>query len=468
MERDRFGLVGGLVADRPLLTCLVLAFGLSALAALGVSGAAAEAASSAADLAIAALALVVAPLVIAGAAPRSIGLRMIIGGLAAAGAGAAYVYGPVYLASPVAASSVISFVALTWLLLASARLVGPMTKFAFMAAAAGVLGATGALGLMLRENVAIAASAPAIVAGIAISAFVGAGAIADFAGLFAGGADRRRAAGMSARRAVAPSFYGAVAAAIAFGGAAAPSGGAGAAAYGALAGLAALLCAVPGFAMPAAALSLRRANESLAVEENRRRQSFRRFWRPLRRLFPPNASLAMIAIAAIAVLAASLNSPAGPPAFELLFSGLCAVSAALIFFSLRAGLFVFFMLIVSSSLAGWLWRTMGASALSPLDQAAALALAASLFGGLAATWRDVRSPRLNPRETTEAGMTDGLGEHFFGAILAVAACLAGRAAGVWPGGLAASGFLALTAAIGLVLAPPLMTALSGAVRRELA
>lgn len=468
MERDRFGLIGGLVAERPLLTSLVLAFGLSALVAVGVSGSAAGAASTAADVVIAALALVVAPLLIVGAAPRSIGLRMTIGLAAAAAGGAAYVYGPAFLGSSIAASSVVSFVVLTWLLLASARLVGPMAKFAFVAAGAGVLGAAGALGLMLRENVAIAAGAPAIVAGLAVAAHRGAGVIADFATLFAGGADRRRAAGLAARRAAAPSFYGAVVAAIAFGGAAALAGGPGAAMFGALAGLAVVLCAVPAFAAPAAALSLRRASETLAVEENHRRQSFRRFWRPFRRLFPPNASLAMIAIAAITVLAASLNSPAGPPAFELIYAGLCAASAGLIFFSLRAGLFVFFMLIVSSSLAGWLWRMMGATALSPLDQAAALTLAASLFGGFAATWRDARSPRLNPRETTEAGMLDALGEHFFGVVLAVAAFLAGRAAGAWPGGLAAGGFLALTAAIGLLLAPPLMTALSGAVRRELA
>lgn len=468
MERDRFGLIGGLVAERPLLTSLVLAFGLSALVAVGVAGSQTGDTSIAGDLVIAALALVVAPLFIAGAAPRSIGLQMMIGLAAAAAAGSAYVYGPVYLGVTIAAISAMSFTALTWILLASARLVGPMTKFAFIAAGAGALGAAGALGLMLRENVAIAAGAPAILAGLAVAAYGGAGAIADFAASFAGGVDRRRSAGLAARRAAAPSFYGAVAAAIAFGGAASPAGVPGAAMFGALAGLAVVLCAVPAFAAPAAALSLRRASETLAVEENHRRQSFRRFWRPFRRLFPANASLAMIAIAAIAVLAASLNSSAGPPALELVYAGLCAAAAGLIFFSLRAGLFVFFMLIVSSTLAGWLWRAMGAPALSPLDQAAALTLAASLFGGFAATWRDARSPRLNPRETTEAGMMDALGEHFFGAVLAVAAFLAGRAAGAWPGGLAASGFLALTAAIGLLLAPPLMTALSGAVRRELA
>lgn len=470
MERDRFGLVGGLVADRPILTFLVLAFGLAALAAIGASGAAPGAAWAVGDLVIAGLTLTVSPLFIAGAAPRTMGLRIIVGLAVAAGAAALYVYEPILLpGGAIAAPAGGAFVLLTWLLLAAGPLFGARARFAFIAAGAGLVGMAGAFGLTLQQGLGVADGGPAALSAFAIAAIVGAGAIADFAALYAGGADRRRAAGLAARRAVAPTVYGGLATALAFGGAAGlRSENAEWLMLSGLAGLAVILCALPALAASAGALSLRQASELMAVDENRRRQAFRRRWRPMRAVFPPNASLAVIAIAAIAVVAAAFNMPGPMPAFHLAFAISGAAAAGFIFFSLRAGLFVFYLLIVSSALGGWLWRTMSAPALSTLDQAAALALAAMLFGSLAATWRDARSPRLNARETTEAAMTDGLGGHLFGVILALAGFYAGKAAGVWPGGLAAGGYLALIAAIGLLLAPALMTALSHMVRRELA
>lgn len=469
MERDRFGLVGGLVADRPVLTAMVLAFGLTAMVAVGASGAAPAAASAGGDLTVAALALIAVPLFIAGVAPRSIALRIGVGVLAAVSAAAFYAFAPAELARAASAPSAIAFAALTAALLTMGPMVGPMLHFAFIAAAAGLLGMAGAIGLMLRQNIGVAESAPALVAGFAAAAVVGAGAVADFAGLFAGGADRRHAAGQAASRALAPCFFAAVAAVLAFGGAAAVSErSVGAAVFAGLCGLAVVLSALPALAVPTGALGLRRTNESMAVEENRRRQAFRRLWRPIRGLLPANASLAIVAIAAIAVVAAAFNVSGGPPGFPLAFTALAAVAAGFVFFSLRVGLFVFFMLMVSSSLGGWLWTIAGAAALAPFDAAAAQVLAAVLFGGLATTWRDARSPRLNPRETTEAAMTDGFGEHVFGVVVGLAGFYAGSAAGAWPGGLAAGCYLALMAAIGLLLAPALMTALSRLVRRELA
>lgn len=469
MERDRFGLVGGLVADRPILTLLVLAFGLAALAAIGASGAAPGGAFAVGELEIAGLALTALPLFLAGAAPRTIGLRIIIGLAVAAGAAALYVYGPLVPGGGVAAPAARAFVLLTWLLLAAGPLFGAMARFAFIAVGAGLVGMAGGFGLMLRQGLGVGESGPAVISAFAIAAIVGAGAVADFAALYAGGADRRRAAGLAAGRAVAPSVYGAFAAALAFGGAAGlRSENAEWLMLSGLAGLAVILCALPALAASAGALCLRQESEMMAVEENRRRQAFRRLWRPMRAIFPPNASLALIAIAAIAVVAAAFNMPGPMPAFHLVFAISGAAAAGLVFFSLRAGLFVFYLLIASSALGGWLWGTIKAPALSLLDQAAALALAAALFGSLAATWRDARSPRLNPRETTEAAMTDGLGGHVFGAILTLAGFYAGKAAGVWPGGLAAGGYLALMAAIGILLAPALMTALSHMAPRELA
>ena len=469
MKFDRVGLVGGLAADRPILTTLVLAFGLSALATLGVSEAAGGAAFAVGDLLIAALLLVVAPLLIAGASPAKALFRIMIALVIAGAVAGSLIYEPVLfthlLRAPVFTLG--AFVLASAILLGAGPLFGAMTKFSFIAASAALLGMAGALGLVLQQGVEFSEKGSVIViVAFIIAAIAGAGALADFAALYASGADRMQASGLSVKRAIPSALNGAVAAALAFGLIPAMEK-TGAPYLGALAGLSVCLCAAASLIASAGALALRQTSETMAVEENRRRTAFRERWRPLRGLFPPNASLAIIAIAAIAVVGAAFNMPAQLPLSHLVFVILAAIGAGLIFFSLRAGVFVFFSLIVSATIGGWLWGTFGGPALSALDQAAALAIAAALFGEFAVTWRDARSPRLNARETTQAAMTDGAGLHVFGVGLALAGLCAGKASSVYANALPTAGMLAVMAALGLLFAPPLMTALSHVVRREL-
>lgn len=472
MKFDRIGLVGGLAADRPILTTLVLAFGLTALAALGVPEAgAAGGAAAINDLVIAEIALLFSPLLLATLAPRSLPLRLFFATIFVAGGGLAIWLAPHSVAGLFSAPAIAlgAFTGFAAYLFLAGPIFGAAAKFAFIAAAGGVLGMAGALGLLFQQGITVSGGAGAVAAtAISGGAIIGAGAIADFAGLFAAGADRRRAAGISARRAVTPLAFGTLAAALAFGLPALQADRLAAPYLGGLAGLSLVLAAIPALMVSAGSLRLRQENEMAAVEENRRRAAFRRFWRPMRNVFPPNASLAFIAIASIAVIAAAFNMPSRMPTAHLLFCVFGAIGGGVLFFSLRAGVFVFFTLIVSVSLTDWLWGAFGGPALIPADQAPALALAGLLFGELAITWRDARSPRLNARETTEAAMTDGLATNTLGVAIAIVGLCAGAAAGVFDGGLAASAYLAMIATIGLLLTPALMTALSHVVRRELA
>jgi hypothetical protein len=98
----------------------------------------------------------------------------------------------------------------------------------------------------------------------------------------------------------------------------------------------------------------------------------------------------------------------------------------------------------------------------------ALAYAGFAFGQLAIAWREARSPRLNPRETTEAAMAGSAATYILCGVIAIATFHAAAISGMWPGGAAAAGEAGVLLAFGIVFAPPLMTALSGVVRRELA
>ncbi|MEQ1930234.1 MAG: hypothetical protein ABL957_06825, partial [Parvularculaceae bacterium] len=212
----------------------------------------------------------------------------------------------------------------------------------------------------------------------------------------------------------------------------------------------------------------RRTSEMLAADENRRRQSFRQYWRPIRRALSPAAANAVVAIAAIAVMAIALNLKAPISIALVVFIVVAGACAGLFLFSLRAGLFVFFSLLVSVVVVKWLWRAGATPDISPTDEAAALAFAAALFGQLALAWREARSPRLNARETAEAAMSGAFRLYAVSALVGVTVFFAMSVGGVWQRGGLAAAEAGMLATVGLVLGPALMTVLSNAVRRELA
>ncbi|HXI87179.1 MAG TPA: hypothetical protein VNH64_06950, partial [Parvularculaceae bacterium] len=233
-------------------------------------------------------------------------------------------------------------------------------------------------------------------------------------------------------------------------------------------GTGALFAGAAGLLATAGALSLKRASERVAIDENRRQQAFRRAWRPLRLVLAPSAALAIVAILCVLTVAASFNLKAALTPAELIFLIVVSFAGGILFLSARAGLLLFLALVSGAFLSAWARQASGAAKLPQIDFVAATALAAALYAQLALAWRNARSPRLNARETTEAAMSDGAPAFVFSAFLGVAAFFAADAAGVWPSGARAALTFAALALYGLLIAPAIMTALSHSVRRELA
>jgi hypothetical protein len=344
---------------------------------------------------------------------------------------------------------------------------GAVARFAYVAAFSAALGMAGALGLAALDD----PSSPSINAlpalGFALGAGVGVGAVSDFAKLFARGADGKRAAGVAARYGAAPAIY-AIFLASAIGGLAVLQTGNATETLRVawIAGGAALLSAAASLFMTTGALATRRSGEILAIEENRREQSFRRFWRPARRAIAPSSATAFLAIVGVATVAASFNlqKPISPD--HLAFVVAASLVAAVLFLSLRTGAFVLLILLPGLVITSWAWNAVGAYPLAEASVGAALALAAALYAQLAVAWRDARSPRLNARETAEAAMSDGTPPFLVSAIIGAAAFWAAKIAGVWPEGGPAALLLALLALLGIIAAPAVMTALSYSARRE--
>lgn len=469
MNRDGLGLVGGIAADRPIISTLVLAFGLTALAVIGAEQAFALRGAIVDFLGVGG-AVVGLPLAVAAMTPdRAWGRVGLSVAVAALGAALLMAAPPTWMDFALVSAGPISVgVALAVLVMIALPAFGALSRLAYLPAAATLLGCAGAFGFFsLRGHADAALYGPWAGLALAMGLASGLGVLSEFATEFARGADRRSAAGRAAQEGVGSAAFAAIMAASAFGLLQGRTAGEGLAAAE-LAGVAALLASASALSMSAAALSLRRASEAMAVEENRRRQAFRAWWRPVRRALSPAAANAAVAIAAIAVMAIALNMTAPVSLALVVFIVVAGAFSGIILFSLRAGLFVFFSLLVSVVVVKWLWIGAGLPNLSPTDEAAALALAALLFGQLGLAWREARSPRLNSRETTEAAMANAFRLYAASALVGMAAFFAMGPAGLWATGPLAAAEAGMLLTVGLLLGPALMTALSNAVRRELA
>lgn len=471
MEGEKLGFVGGLAADRPVLVATVLAFGSTALVAVGVNDARqiGQGSGALADLLIALLVLPVLPLALASIAPRR---KLLLAGFLA-------LIGLALLAVDAVAPSLPfdgfapdrrllagAFI-LTLTLALAAPACGAYVRLAFLGVLGAVLGAAGAIGLLRLESAPLEETALAAGLGVALGVIVVVGVIADHATLFARGADRRVAAGRAARQTGALALYVVVIAAAAF-----PTRAL-VAAIGSEAldlawsvGATTAFAALFGLFLSAGALSLHRASEALAVDENARVQAQRRFWRPLRKLLPVRTAYATLAVVGILIVVASFEMTLAPTLHDLAFMLIAGAAAALLFFSLRAGLFVLGAVLAASVLTLWVAELFGVSTPSAPTDTAALALAAAAFGQFALAWRDARSPRLNPRETMEAAMTDGVGRFVVSLAAGAAALYATGVSGAAPQAAAAAGYALCLGLVGGIIAPALMTALSGLVARD--
>lgn len=470
MRHDRLGPVGGLAAERPLIVTIVLAFGLTALAIGGAtdSDAAYRTAIGMPDLLISLLVFATAPLLLGAIAPRSAGVRvLVVAAIALVFLGLFFltaVVDPFARRLSLEAGAVI--VALSAAFLFFGPAFGAVARLAFVATAAAALGLAGALGVMSLAPSPLSGAFPGLA--FALGAGVGVSVLADFASLFARGADARRAAGVAARYGAAPAIYGVIlVAALAAAGAVQQNDAALVLRLAAIAAAVALLPVASALLMTGGALATRRSGEVMAIEENGRQQAFRRFWRPARRTLAPSSAIAALAVLGILTIAAAFNLPAPVPFANAVFVAAASISAILMFLSLQTGIFVFVLLFTGLVLSSWAWGIVGGPALSESDVGAALAMTAALYAQLAVAWRDARSPRLNARETTEAAMADGAPAFLVAAAIALTAFWAAKVGGVWPAGESAAILLALLALYGIVVAPAAMTALSHAIGREL-
>ncbi|MBI1364365.1 MAG: hypothetical protein GC153_00210 [Alphaproteobacteria bacterium] len=470
MSAGGLGPVGGLAANRPIVVTLVIAFGLVALSAVGMQTGASDAARES-DFLISIIALTSLPLAIAATAPREFLLRaLLVCAVAALLAGLDFAAPRLGVAPPPRFPAIAAAIVLVLaLLLLAADALGALIRFSFLGTLAAALGVAGLGGLMAIRQAGGDAAGPLASLVFALGGAVVAGAIANFAHLFARGADSRRAAGVAARYAAAPLLYAIVlGAAAGFVVALENNGPASASELAWITGAGALFTAGAGLFATAGALALRRASERIAVEENERQQAFRRFWRPLRRALAPSASLAFVAVIAVLTVAAAFNLIATLSPFEMLFLIVASAAGGLLFLSLRTGAFLLFALVSGALLVTWGRQLMGSPLLAPIDFVAAMGFAAALYAQIGVAWRDARSPRLNARETTEAAISDGAPSFVLSAIVGAASFLAADAAGVWPDGGKTAVLVAVLALYGLVIAPPALTALSHSVRRELA
>ena len=141
-------------------------------------------------------------------------------------------------------------------------------------------------------------------------------------------------------------------------------------------------------------------------------------------------------------------------------------AAALTLVSFRSGVFTIAAVAAAAIGAELLAGLFGAP---PLGIGAAALLFAILgvhFALLALAWRDARSPRFNPRETTEAAATEGVGRFAVCVVASVGTLYAADVTGFWPEADAVALRLIIGSIIGVLLAPALMTALSAAAGRE--
>lgn len=459
------GLIGGIAAGRPLLAASVLSFGATALGAVGYQQSHLSYSNASAAFLAALAVMVLAPASIAAVAPKNFWLRALYAGFAAGVILAlrrlmlqtGFAISPfderIALAFSAGCVFILAFGAPLWRAAAGLSLIG---------LCASILGATAGLSVVAIEM--NADDLPTAGASLAFAAAVGAALSvqisAAFSRAFAEGGDNFTAAAEAARSAAAPALFslgiGVFAIAIsAFG------DGAALAAIIASARVAAssiaFSLAAPLF-MLAGALSLKGKTELTAVLENRRRAGLRPFLSFVRAILPPSSALAFSAIFLIVAIVAAFEAETPASVGEIASVSAVAIIAAIVFVSLRTALMAAILAAAAGRLAAFGFDLAGIAAPTETARVVASALAAALSMQLFLAWRDRRNPRRKTREVVQMALTDSLFAYVAAAALSVAAIAASEAAGLWSEGVETALYAALLAVIGLVAAPPLMTA----------
>lgn len=460
------GLLGRLPAERPVLVTGLLALGLAAFSMLGVrDGAGAGNVDLTIRVVLSVLGIVGAPLALAAAMPKHkagriffLLLTVLVGG--GLGAFSFGVFGqPPVILSPASAGVAVGFFLF---LITLSPIIRNALRLGVLAPFAALLGVAGGIGFLdVQDVVAIPFNAAAIAVGLAGGLCVGIGIGADFAHYFAKGVAPRAAAAAAGHAALAPAaFYVLVAAAYAL--TVTLQTNFGAVDWGILTGFGAvaLLGVVTTLVGVTASLSLLPSREQIAVDENRRRQTFAQNWLPMRRLLPATTAIAALAIAGVLGVIAAFEVGVAM-AFDLaLFIGLVLIASGLAFVSLRTSFLIAAILLMSTTFAGYVYEILGLTPPALIEKFAALTVAAIALAQLTVSWRNAGDIWRNARDIAQNAMSDGLRRYII-ALGAGAASLAAAAyACGWEDGLAVAGYYATVCGFGVVLAPVMMVALS--------
>jgi hypothetical protein len=464
-ERDA-GLIGEIAAGRPVIASAVLAFSTAALAAVGLRDAPASLVAAAQAFLAALAVMVAAPAAIAAAAPKNFWLRAIyaafLAGLMLAGR-RVVIQWDLRLLPPLDAPFALAAAAgLTVALAIAAPLWRDALRYGLIGLSAVVLAAVGGLSIIALESAPSQSPPPG--ASLALAAGLGAALAiqvsAAFSRWFAEGGDNFTAAAAAARDASAPALFaiaaGVAAAAIAALAAEAPvadviiSSRIAAASIG-------FAVALPLF-MAAGALSLKAQTEETAVAENRRRVRLRPLLGAVRRALPPSSALAASAILLIAAIVAGFEAASFRGYAEPAAIAAAATAAAVAFVSIRTAFIAGILLLASGRIALWLFAVAGAPPPTEAARISATILAGALYLQLLLAWRDRRSHRRKAREVVQLALADSYFATIAASLLAIAAMAAAEAAGIWSEGFEAARLAAALVVIGLLAAPPMMTA----------
>ncbi len=446
----------------------VFSLGVAALCVLGVRhGEDPASAVLIVKFAIAAGAVAWAPLALAAWLPQRPGLRVLsLALIAALGAAiAAIAFGLIPLGEEVlppprlATGAALGFFAF---LAALAPLTRSTLRLGVVGPLAAIIGAVGGIGYFALENLlaspfAAPASAVALMGGLCVGSGVG----ADFARNFARGLTPRAAAAAAGHAALAPAAF-AVLAASAFIGVVTFQANFGAVDWRlfAASGAQALLAVTAALIISTGFLSLLRASEQIAVDENRRRRLFAESWRPFRKSIPPTTALAGSAIIGILTVVAGFEAGVPAPASLGVFLFFILMAAGLVFVSIRASFLIALTLFISAVLTGYAYSAFGIAAPAMTEQFAGLALSAIALSQLTVSWRNASDIWRNARDVAQNAMSDGLRRFAIayggGAVSVVIAASAFS----WEGGVSAAVYFCIHAGIGFFFSPFLMVALS--------
>jgi len=337
-----------------------------------------------------------------------------------------------------------------------------MLRLAFVGLMAAIVGAAGAIGIVLlgsHDPEAASASTRAALAFAAAAALALPLPIAAaFAQRFAEGGSSASAAALAARDGAALALFTAVA------------GAAMAASHAifaranvfepAFVAFAVALVAVLGsiIATPAS-LALKSPDEGVAHAENLRQRAAEPFVGFLRAALSPSSALATIAVLAIAGIVTVFEAPLPPAPAEAFLIAVVTLAAAIIFVSIRTALLLAIMLALSLAFASGLHGFFPATT-SAEPRLLAIAAVSVFLAPACLAWRDSRDPRRKAREVMMRAVTAGMPASALATVMGAMGLAAAASAGVFPPGGGAALFAAAMAAFSLVVSPAAMVSVS--------